>query len=219
MVSIIGVISAVLVAFILQGYLFDLLFLNRIKNGKPALSINQVFSNSGNRYKGDKLYFKSAVYDNYRFKSVFNEVRQQFQKEKERYLKLATFIEENDKVIHFYSGLGILPIYLKYKKPGIEIIGVEPDPEKLVIAKNCFAAKTEFLNFSNTIPSEIKEFKVFILSKEPLYPMEGEIRDLISKQAKTVIILDPKYVYRWIIDLNFEISYRQNDVVVLQKLE
>ncbi len=219
MVSIIGVISAVLVAFILQGYLFDLLFLNRIKKGKPALSINQVFSNSGNRYKGDKLYFKSAVYDNYRFKSVFNEVRRQFQKEKERYLKLSSFIEENDKVIHFYSGLGILPVYLRYKKQGIEIIGIEPDPYKLVIAENCFAAQTELLNFSDSIPSEIKDFKIFILSKAPLYSLHEEIRDLISKQAKTVIILDPDYIYRWIIDLDFEISYRQNDVVVLQKLE
>ena len=219
MVSIIGVLSAVLVAFILQGYLFDLLFLNRIKKGKPALSINQIFSNSGNRYKGDKLYFKSAVYDNYRFKSVFKEVRRQFQKEKERYLKLSAFIEENDKVIHFYSGLGILPVYLNYKKPVIEIVGVEPDPEKLVIAKNCFAAKTERLNFSDSIPSEIKDFKVFILSKAPLYSMNGEIRDLILKQAKTVIILDPDYIYRWILDLDFEISYRQNDVVVLRKLE
>ncbi len=219
MVSIIGVVSAVLVAFILQGYLFDLLFLNRIKKGKPALSINQIFSNSGNRYKGDKLYFKSAVYDNYRFKSVFKDVRRQFQKEKERYLKLSAFIGENDKVIHFYSGLGILPVYLHYKKLGIEIMGIEPDPEKLVIAENCFAAKTELLNFSDSIPSEIKDFKVFILSKAPLFPMNGEIRDLISKQAKTVIILDPEYVYRWILDLDFEISYRQNDVVVLQKLE
>lgn len=218
-VSIIGVVSAVLVAFILQGYLFDLLFLNRIKKGKPALSINQIFSNPGNRYKGDKLYFKSAVYDNYRFKSVFNEVRRQFQKEKERYLKLSGFIEENDKVIHFYSGLGILPVYLNYKIPGIEIVGLEPDPEKLVIAKNCFAAKTEFLNFSDSAPSEIKGFKVFILSKAPLFPMDVEFRDLISKHAKTVIILDPEYVYRWIIDLDFEISYRQNDVVVLRKLE
>ncbi|MGM1056201.1 MAG: MMPL family transporter [Bacteroidota bacterium] len=219
MVSIIGVVSAVLVAFILQGYLFDLLFLNRIKKGKPALSINQIFSNSGNRYKGDKLYFKSAVYDNYRFKSVFKEVRRHFQKEKERYLKLSLFIEENDKVIHFYSGLGILPVYLKYKKPEIEIVGMEPDLEKLVIAQNCFAAKTELLNFSDSIPSEIKDFKVFILSKAPLFPMNGEIRELISKQAKTVIILDSNYVYRWIIDLDFEISYRQNDVVVLRKLE
>mgnify|MGYP002795018922 CR=1 FL=1 len=219
MVSIIGVISAVLVAFILQGYLFDLLFLNRIKKGKPALSINQIFSNSGNRYKGDKLYFKSAVYDNYRFKSVFNEVRRQFQKEKERYLKLSSFIEENDKAIHFYSGLGILPVYLRYKKQGIEIIGIEPDPYKLVIAENCFAAQTELLNFSDSIPSEIKDFKIFILSKAPLYSLHEEIRDMISKQAKTVIILDPDYIYRWIIDLDFEISYRQNDVVVLQKLE
>lgn len=42
---------------------------------------------------------------------------------------------------------------------------------------------------------------------------------MVMATAKKVIILDPDYSYRWVIDLNFEIKYRQNDVVLLQKVD
>lgn len=218
LVSIIGILSAVLVAFVLQGFLFDIMFLSRNKKGKPAFDFTYVFRSTKERYKKDKLYFKNAVYDNYRYKSVYPQVKREFQKDKERYFKLAGFIEEGQNVLHLFCEIGVLPVYLHYKKPETMITGFEPDADKIIIAENIFAAQSPFLNFVESLPSEIKNYDVIILSKAPDLS-EMDIKTLITAKTKTIIILDPEYVYRWIVDLNFEISYRQNDVVILQKVD
>lgn len=219
LVSIVGVVSAVLAAFIIQGFLFESLFLKRIKKGLPAFNFRRMLTSSKNTNQKDKLYFKAEVCDNYRYKSIFSEVKNEFETDKERYLTLAGFIAPKENVLHFYSGFGILPIYLSYKKPGNKIVGVEPKFARNQIAENCFASKSGNLMFTNTIPEQKEEFQVFIISRAPIYNFEKELKGMLSKQAKKVIILDSKYSYRWILDLNFEIIYRQNEVVVLQKLE
>lgn len=218
LVSIIGVFSAVLVAFILQGFMFDLMFLNRIKKGKPAFDFSYIFKSSKGRYQKDKLYFKKAVYDNYRYKTVYSAVKKEFQKDKERYLKLSGFIEDGHKVLHLFCNLGILPVYLHYKKPKNLITGYEPDAEKVLLAEKSFAAQSPLLNFSDSLPFDVKDYNVIIFSKPPVFN-EVDLKQLISAKTKTIIILNPEYNYRWIVDLNFEISYRQNEVVVLQKLD
>ena len=219
LVSIIGVISAVLAAFILQGFLFESLFLKKVKKGLPAFNLKRMLIPSKNAGNRDKLYFKSEVLDNYRYKSILYEVKKEFETDRERYLKLAGFIEEKENVLHFYSGFGILPIYLSYKIPGIKIVGFEPELTRNQIAENCFSVNSGDLKFTDTISELTEDFQVFIISEAPLYNFETELKELLSKQAKKVIILNSKYSYRWILDLNFEIIYRQNEVVVLQKLE
>jgi len=219
LVSIIGVISAVFTAFILQGFLFEALFLKRINKGLPAFNFKRILTPSKNAIKKDKLYFKAEVYDNYRYKSIFSEVKKEFETDRERYLKLAGFIEQKENVLHFYSGLGILPIYLSYKKPGNKIVGFEPDINRNQIADNCFVAKSGNLTFTDDISEITEDFQVFIISEAPHYNLEKEFNTMLTKQAKKVIILDAEYSYRWILDLNFEIIYRQNEVVVLQKME
>jgi len=165
------------------------------------------------------LYFKAEVYDNYKYKSIFSEVKKEFETDRERYLKLAGFIEQKENVLHFYSGFGILPIYLSYKKPENKIVGFEPDINQNQIADNCFAAKSGNLTFTDDISELTEEYHVFIISEAPQLSFEKELNEMLAKYAKKVIILDPKYSYRWILDLNFEIIYRQNEVVVLQKME
>jgi hypothetical protein len=219
LVSIIGVISAVFTAFTLQGFLFDFLFLKRISKGLPPFNFKRILTSSKIAIKKDKLYFKAEVYDNYRYKSIFSEVKKDFETDRERYLKLAGFIEPKENVVHFYSGFGILPVYLSYKKPGNKIMGFEPELNPNQIAENCFAAKSGNLTFTDDISEITKDFGVFIISEAPFYNFEKELNALLGKQAKKVIILDAAYSYRWILDLNYEIIYRQNEVVVLQKME
>ncbi|HZJ35035.1 MAG TPA: MMPL family transporter [Gillisia sp.] len=219
LVSIIGVISAVFTAFILQGFLFESLFLKRVNKGLPAFNFKRSLTPSKNAIKKDKLYFKAEVYDNYRYKSIFSEVKKEFETDRERYLKLAGFIEQKENVLHFYSGWGILPIYLSYKKPGNKIVGFEPEFTRNQIADNCFAAKSGNLTFTDDISELTEDFQVFIISEAPLNNLEKELNAMLAKHAKKVIILDAAYSYRWILDLNFEIIYRQNEVVVLQKME
>jgi len=219
LVSIIGVLSAVMVAFVFQGYFLNLLFLERVKQGKPAFNIRTLMLNIFDKKSIDRLYYKNLVLDNYRYKSVFSSVKRLFEQQKERYLKLSGFIENGDRVIDFYSGCGILEIFLGYKNSDIDITGIEPNNSELVIAQNCFAARSSRLHFYPSVPEDSNPFNVVIISKSPSAEMEKEIKKMINRYANKVIILDPSYAYRWVVDLNFQIDYRQNDVVVLKKME
>ncbi len=217
-VSIIGVLTAVMVAFVLQGYIFQVLFINRKTGGKGPFSFKSFFNPTKYTTGGDRLYFKRLVYDNYRYKQIFPKIKREFESEKEHFLKVADFLNEDDRVLHYPSEYGLLEIYLNYKIPGIKITGVEQDPVILETALNTFSATSPNLQFLQELPED-KVYNVFILSKAPQAKTEEEVKKLIRRRAQKVIILDPEYSYRWIIDLNFEIKYRQNDVVLLQKIE
>ena len=217
-VSVIGVISAFLVAFVFQAYSLQVLFLNRTKKGRPAFSFRGLLTETG--YKGGKaaLYHKNDVLENYRYKKVYSQVKKQFEKEKERYLKLAEFLEEKDQILIVNSGYGLLPIFLHYKNQKVQITGLEKNEEAILISQNSFAANSEKLNFSNELPAKTN-FDSFIISEEPSLEVKNKLENLIKSKAKKVIILDPDYSFRWIIDINFEIIYRQNNIVLLRKME
>lgn len=221
LVSVIGITSALLVAFILQIRLFNYLFIGRARQGLPPFKItrpSRLFYKQ-TRNSGDKLYFKEAVLDNYRYKDVFLKVRHQFSVEKERYFKISNFLEQNDKVLDFCSCYGLLAIYLSYKTPEVPVLGVEKDEEKLKIAKECFRSRYENLNFTASLDTQgVSEADVFIISDLPDEETDRELRKLITKQAKKVILLNPDYPHRWILELNFEIYYRQNQMLMLQKV-
>ncbi len=216
-VSIIGVLSAVTVAFVLQGYFFDVLFIERIKKGKPALNFKNLISFTG-KNNGEKLYYRKEVLSNYRYKNVFAEVKKYFDANRERFLKVAGFIEDEEKVLHFYSECGALALFLHYKNKN-KVIGLESNEKKVNISRNCFAVQYSDLQFYNKAPGDITGYKNIIISPAKSQYFQHTLSDLISKQAEKVIILDPGYNYRWIIDLNFEIVYRQNEVILLQKLK
>jgi len=216
-VSIIGVFSAVSVSFILQGFIFNLLFIKPRKKGLAPYNSFGLSRVLGIITEKDKLYYKREVYANYRYKEIFKSVKKDFEKNKERYLKVSEFTE-NENVIHFNSNFGVLPIYLSFKNSQNLIIGLESDHEKLQIAKNCYASKSEKLEFKSNLSENTTSFKVIIISESPNKEFESEIQKLVSKQIQKVIILDNEYTYRWIVDSNFEIKYRQNGVILLQKM-
>lgn len=217
-VSVIGVVSAVLVAFILQSFLLQKLFLDRVKSGRAPYSLNNLFNFSRSPGGKTQLYHKKEVLDNYRYKKVFPEVKRAFEINRERYLKLEDFLEDNDRVLHLNSGYGVLPIFLHYKRPQIKITGVEPEESSFAIARQCFATNSKNLDFLKDLPEDAS-FDVLIISGVIELEIKDKIDRIISRKAKKVIILDSGYSYRWITDLNFEITYRQNEIVILKKLD
>ncbi|CAM4128145.1 MMPL family transporter [Gillisia hiemivivida] len=216
-VSIIGVFSAVSVAFILQGAIFDFLFIRpREKGLAPYTALGLAINFNKNSTK-DKLYFKKEIIANYRYKKIYRLVKKDFEKNKDRYLKVAEFFD-NENILHFYSDFGLLSIYLHFKNPENLVTGLELDLEKLQIANNCYAAQSEKLNFENELPENFSEFKSIVICKSSNKLFEKEIHKLVAKQVEKVIILDKDYAYQWIVDSNFEIHYRQNGVILLQRM-
>ncbi|WP_034925050.1 MMPL family transporter [Gillisia sp. CAL575] len=216
-VSIIGVFSAVSVAFILQGAIFDFLFIKPREKGLAPYTALGLSINYNKNSTKDKLYFKKEIIANYRYKKIFRSVKRDFENNKERYLKVAEFFD-NENILQFYSDYGLLAIYLYYKNPNKLVTGFELDPEKLQIANNCYAAQSEKLNFKDELSQNFSEFKSIVISKSSSKLFEKEIHQLVAKQVNKVIVLDTDYPYQWIVDSNFEILYRQNGVILLKKM-
>lgn len=216
-VSIVGVFSAVSVAFILQGAIFDFLFMRPREKGLAPFTSLGFAMNFNKVEKEEKLYFKKEILANYRYKKSFKFVKKDFDKNINRYLKVSELLE-NENILSFYSEFGLLPIYLHFKNPDNFVTGLELDPTKLQIARNCYAAFSEKLAFESFLPDNFKEFKSIVISKSNSIHYEEEIHQLVSNQVQKVIILDEDYAYQWIVDSNFEILYRQNGVILLQKM-
>ncbi|WBL20843.1 MMPL family transporter [Zunongwangia sp. HRR-M8] len=214
-VSIIGVISAVLVAFVIQVWLFNMLFINRRKKGLPPFRFSKIESFIRNKiyYKQD-LYYRDAVLDNYRYKPVYSDVKALFAEKKEPYLRVSHFIEKGECVFFFYSGNGVFPIYLSYINPNSSITGYEIS-EDIDIAKNCFRSKHELLNFTIEIENA-KTCSTFVIPNHDLKELEA-IKRVIKAYGKKVIVLNKDFKTQWLLDANFEITYRQSGILVFEQ--
>ncbi|UAB83487.1 MMPL family transporter [Zunongwangia sp. SCSIO 43204] len=214
-VSIIGVFSAVLVAFVLQVWLFNVLFINRRKKALPPFRFSRIGSFIRNKiyYKQD-LYYQHAVLDNYRYKPVYSEAKAEFTEKKEPYLRVSNFIEKGECVFFFYSGIGVFPIYLSYINPNSNITGYETS-EAVEIARNCFRSKHENLHFSTAIDTA-KTCSTFIMPDHEINDID-EIKQVINRFGKKVIVLHKTLKTQWLLDANFEITYRQSGILVFEK--
>ncbi|MGY5847266.1 MMPL family transporter [Salegentibacter sp. HM20] len=215
-VSVIGIIAAVSVVFILQAWLLNFLFIERRNSGKPAFKFANLFT--ATNYENDQLFYREAVFDNLRYKPRFRKFAGTFNAEKERYLKTSTFLEENDRVLLFGCANNILPLYLSYKKPGLELRNYIEDEMAYNRAKNSFRSLNYNLEIINEIPENLGRKEVFIICGKPSAAGFEFLKQAVNLNAKKVIILDSQFSYRWIIDLDFEIQYRQNNIVVLSRL-
>jgi hypothetical protein len=215
-VSVIGVLTAMIVAFVLQTKIFQILFFNRKRNGKPAFSFISIFKRKGVK---EKLYFQQKVLSNYRYKSVYKKAKKEFSSNRERFLVISRFIEPNEKVFLQNTYLGLLPVFLFLKNQNAHFTIFDSYEENLEISKNTFSANSENLKFQKEFPSDFKDISVFIIAKKPEATIAEELKDAIKKNAHKVIILTSEYESRWLIDDNFEIAYRQNDILVLKRMD
>lgn len=217
LVSIIGVIMAVSVSFILQRKIFRKFLLERARKGKPALYLANIPSYFRNDLsETEKLYRKNSVLDNYHYKSVIGKVRRNFRQNRERFVRVSRYIENGDNIAIINSGLGELALFLSYKFPESQILGLEYKEEKRNIAAHTPATYTANLEFTANL-EELDKSGVFIVNGN--FVEEAELKKIISKNAKKVIFADTNFPSRWLLDINFEIVYRQNNILVFQKAD
>ncbi|MFV8282144.1 MMPL family transporter [Christiangramia marina] len=205
-VSIIGVLTAVSVSFILQRSLFRKLIFQQYgslsfrRNNKNAVS--------------EKLYHKDAILKHYRYQSTYSEAKAEFRQQREKFLKISRYLAEVDDLLVLNSGIGILPLFIKIKYPQTEVYSLEFEESKRVAAKNAY---------------RLRDDKIYILESAqelPLlrnYIIHGDTHDAaliknLSKSADLMIFLDTKMKTRWLLDQNFELTYRQNDILIYRKL-
>ncbi|WP_026916253.1 MMPL family transporter [Christiangramia portivictoriae] len=205
-VSIIGVLTAVSVSFILQRSLFRKLIFQQ-----PA-SIS--FRRNKDNSIAEKLYHKHAILKHYRFHSTYSEAKAEIRKNREKFLKISRYLAEADEVLVLNSGIGILPLFLKKKYPEMEVYSFEPEELPRIGARNAYRAWEEKIYI-------LEDLNDFPLLKN--YVIQGEIQDSallkdLSKYADSMLFVDTKTSTRWLLDQNFELVYRQNDILIYRKL-
>ncbi|WP_037321743.1 MMPL family transporter [Salegentibacter sp. Hel_I_6] len=215
-VSVIGVLTAVIVAFVIQTKIFDLLFFRRKKEQKAPFSFSALMHKSGSK---EKLYLNKAVLENYRYKTVFSKAKKEFVQNRERFLKVSGFLNPGEKVFMLNSRFGLLPVFLSLKNPENEFFVFDLNEKSRNISNNTFKSNAENLAISENWPEDLKPYAVFIISKKPTTEIASNLKENISRYAEKVIILTTEYENRWLIDLNFEIIYRQNNILVFKKMD
>ncbi|MCH4823169.1 MMPL family transporter [Gramella lutea] len=217
-ISIIGVLTAVSVSFVIQRAIFRKLVLNRVKIGKSPLYFKKLGDYKGriSKSESEKLYHKRAILDNYRYKSIYSEVRKNFRKIREKNLRISRYIENGESITVINSGYGIIPLFLSYKFENSAIHAYENDVEALNFARGTGRSKIANIAFYS-YTEELPETKVYVIYGN--FYQEGILKELILKQADKVIFIDSEFPTRWLLDVNFEIVYRQNNIKVLRRAE
>ena len=217
-ISIIGVITAVSVSFVLQRAIFRKLILNRVEKGKSPFYLKKLgdFNGRMSQSESEKLYRKRAVLDNYRYKSAYSQVRKDYRKIREKNVRISQYIEDGESISVINSGLGLIPLFLSYKFESSSIHALEIDEYSQNIAKSTGRANSAALNFYNQL-EELPGTKVFIIHGN--FQCEDALKNMIRNHAQKVIFIDSDISSRWLLDLNFEIIYRQNNILVYQKAD
>ncbi len=217
-VSIIGVVMAVLVSFVFQRAIFRKLILNRANKGKTPFYLRQL-GDFGGRITGtesEKLYRKRAVLDNYRYKSVYSLVKKRFRMSREKNVRVSKYIEDGENITVINSGYGILPLFLSYKFNASSIHSLETDEGYRNISRSTARANSAEVYFYDDI-QDLPENKVFIINGN--FEKEKALKEIIKRNAEKVIFIDSDFPSRWLLDLNFEIIYRQNNILVYRKAD
>lgn len=215
-VSVIGILTALIVSFVWQTKLFQVLFIKRKARQKPAFSFSGLFVKNGSK---EKLYLQQTVLNNYRFKNIYAEARREFLQHRERFLKISGFIAEEEQVFMLNNNYGSFPIFLSKKNSETNFFVFDADAANLVKAINTPAANAKNLNFSLALPEDFKGFSVFIINKKPGNDIENILKEAIQHHAQKVIILSSVLETRWLLDLNFKITYRQSNILVFEKAD
>jgi uncharacterized protein len=51
------------------------------------------------------------------------------------------------------------------------------------------------------------------------FEAQDVLMKLIKNNAEKVILIDSDFPIRWLLDLNFEIAYRQSNILVFRKID
>lgn len=209
-ISIIGVLLAMLISFVVQRFIFRKLLLNAAENGKPAFSYLRFYQTDT---KSEKLYRKNEVLNNYRYKTCYSEAKREYRNYREKYLRISQHLEGESSLALVNSGIGVLALFLKIKHPQMAISAFEKSEEKLLVAKNLpNSAPIEFTKDLN----ELSGKQVYLISGN--FAPEDDLKQIMRKDALKVIFLESDFSHRWLLDLNFEISYRQNGILIFRKM-
>ena len=216
LISILGILSTILTVFVLQRWYLRKLLIEPTENNKPAFKFADLFVSLGERRKiSGPLYYRREVLSNFRYKKNFNEVNEKFKSNRERLLKISELIDENDIALVLNSGLGVIPFFLERKHPGITIFAAEKDEDLRKDFRNTYQFQNGTIKLFDTYENLPEAETIVVDGNVDL----DTLQDVIGRKTNKVIFVNSGMSSRWLTELNYEIIYRQNDILAFRKLD
>jgi len=102
-------------------------------------------------------YFKDILFANYRYKikSVFNEIKSDFNKNKAFYYQLNNIIDQRANVLHIANDYGQIDVLLKSKYLTRKVNSFIENKNKRTIAKNCYTNKIRKVNYLTSLNQDV----------------------------------------------------------------
>ena len=150
-----GMTATILISYSLQPFLFRLFISGRAAKGKSPVAFRTLFrraDNVANRLKN--VYLCKGF-------SVEAALRREL-KATDNYALVLEAAKGKNSMLDYGCGYGFVAYGVGIAFDGMEITGLDSDPDALALADNCFA-KTERIRFTDTLPTAV--FDLVIVNK------------------------------------------------------
>lgn len=162
-------------------------------------------------------YYKKPLLSNYRYKTCFTEVKKDFEINKEKYYKAASYIQQKDNVLQYSDDFGQFLIYLSFKKPYTKLKGIIAEENKLEIARECYTTIRSKINFVSTEDLTATKFDVLLLhTTTPIQPQHLE--ELVAENIKKIIVFSDTIQLPEKVSAAFNIDSQEFGLTVLNRI-
>jgi predicted RND superfamily exporter protein len=184
--TLIGMSTAVLIAYSLQPFLFYWLIKRPTLRRRAPLTVYNLLH--AEAYLGKKGFSPlQKIRNNYAYKG--NEIENALRKELKAtndYSLLTPYIKDNEQVLEYGCEYGFIAYWFLVNKKHNHIVGYDTHEEAIAIAKHCYL-KNRRIKFTSEKTTILKEVYDVVVINKPADMVEEDLHQLLSN-ARTVII-------------------------------
>ena len=183
--TLIGMSSAVILSYTIQPFLFNLFIKNRIEKGLRPLSLYNIIHSEKFLANNAQSPRQKLIY-NYEYKgfAVESGLRSLMAGDK-KLEKLNAYIADSKRIIDWGAGYGYISYWCLLNNHNSEILAVEDDSDKVVIAKNCHLNNSRLL-FEDSSDKNSYGYDTLILNNS--LPQNIATFNIIMFEANTLIV-------------------------------
>jgi predicted RND superfamily exporter protein len=208
--TLVGMISTIMIAYILQPYLFSVLVTNRAKQGKAPLALDNLFTTRNEwavrQIKNNYLYKRHKVE-----RLLKKELRQTT-----NYSLLTHAAKDKAALLDYGCGNGYASYWAALQNNQMHITGFDLDKEYIALSDNCYQ-KTSLMTFTVDVAVLEENYDLLILQKE-YQEVDEKILNRLFSNAKTILVrkaIAPRYsrlldTYSFVQDGEDELFVRYN---------
>jgi predicted RND superfamily exporter protein len=189
--TLIGMSTALIIAYSLQPFLFYWLIKRPVLRGRAPVTVYNLLH--AESYFGKKGFTPvQKIRNNYAYKG--NNVERALRKELKltgRYSLITPYIKDDERVLEYGCAYGFIAYWFLINSKHTHIVGYDTDKEDISIPKHCYL-KNRYIRFTADRAILLKDCYDVVIFNKAGDMEEGEFQQIISK-AHTVIVRKEGY--------------------------